>query len=102
MNKFTSNLGGVPIPYLWPLDGGGFISPDRMVAVGRYQSAPIRRAAKAAKNANKLVDLTFGKACQWVLFMDSGHVILCSAPMPVAMIDDPQYTEFIIKSHGEE
>ena len=102
MSIFTSELDRIRIPYLWPLDGGGFISPDRLVAAGKYQSAPIRRAAKTAKNENKLIDLTFGKACHWVLFMDSGHVILCSAPMPVAMVDDPQFTDFIIQSHGEE
>jgi regulator of extracellular matrix RemA (YlzA/DUF370 family) len=101
MNQSGTSLGGLPTPYLWPLDDAGFILPDRLVAVGRYRSAPIQRAARTAKRTNHLVDLTYGKACQWVLFMDSGHVVLCSAPMPVAMIDDPGFIDYLINSHGE-
>jgi regulator of extracellular matrix RemA (YlzA/DUF370 family) len=102
MSQHSVKIGSISNPYLWPLDGGGFISPDRLVAVGKYRSAPIQRAAKAAKTTNQLVDLTFGKACEWVLFMDSGHIVLCSSPMPFALVDDPEMTEFIIKSHREE
>jgi len=74
-------------PYLWPVGQGGMVAPERVVAVGRWDSAPIRRAARKAKAEGKLIDLTFGKACLWVLFLDSGHLILACSPMPVATID---------------
>jgi regulator of extracellular matrix RemA (YlzA/DUF370 family) len=90
-----------PVPYLWPLGQGGLIDPDRLVAVGRYHSAPIHRAAKAAEKAHRLIDLTYGKACIWVLFMDSGHVVLCSDAVPLLVLDDPDFTHLIINHHGE-
>jgi regulator of extracellular matrix RemA (YlzA/DUF370 family) len=52
------------------------IAPDRVVAAGRWESAPVRRAARKAKGEGRLIDLTYGHACQWVFFMDSGHVVL--------------------------
>ena len=55
---------------------GGSIAFDRVIAVGRWESAPIRRAARKAKDEGRLIDLTYGKASRWVYFMDSGHIIL--------------------------
>lgn len=75
-------------PFLWPVGEGGMVQPERVVAVGRWRSAPIRRAARQASNAGMLIDLTFGKACHWVLFLDSGHVALATEPMPVTAHDD--------------
>ena len=80
-------------PYLWPVGDGGLVQPDRVVAVGRWSSAPIRRAARQARNEGRLIDLTYGKACRWVLFLDSGHLVLASHPMPVTHIDDNDYEE---------
>lgn len=74
-------------PYLWPVGEGGMVQPDRVVAVGLWRSAPIRRAARKAKQDGKLIDLTYGKACIWVLFLDSGHLVLASEPMPVGTLD---------------
>lgn len=71
-------------PYLWPVGEGGMVQPDRVIAVGRWESSPIRRAARQARTEGLLIDLTFGKACKWVLFLDSGHLALASYPMPVA------------------
>jgi regulator of extracellular matrix RemA (YlzA/DUF370 family) len=97
-----SNYFGLKTPYLWPLDKGGFIATDRIVAVGKYQSAPIYRAVKKAKLNNQLIDLTYGQTSYWALFMDSGHIVLCSDPMPVAIIDDPEFINFVIESKGEK
>ncbi|MEW5939913.1 MAG: DUF370 domain-containing protein [Chloroflexota bacterium] len=55
---------------------GGSLAAKRVVAVGRWESAPIRRAARQARKEGRLIDLTFGKACRWVFFLDSGHVVL--------------------------
>ena len=59
-----------------PVGAGGFLSPEHVIAVGRWTSAPVRRAARRARVENRLIDLTYGKACYWVYFMDSDHLIL--------------------------
>ena len=55
---------------------GGSVHFNRIIAIGRWKSEPIRRAARKAKEEGRLIDLTYGYACQWVFFMDSGHVVL--------------------------
>lgn len=70
-------------PYLWPVGLGGMVAPERVVAVGRYNSAPIRRAVRRAGEKGMLIDLTYGQACKWVIYLDSGHLALASEPMPV-------------------
>lgn len=74
-------------PYLWPLGPGGMVQPDRIVATGSWKSAPIRRSARLAKAEGRLIDLTYGQATKWVLFLDSGHLVLTSAAMPVTAVD---------------
>lgn len=61
---------------LFSIGPGGLIALDRVIAIGRWDSAPIRRAARKARAEGRLIDLTYGKACRWVYFMDSGHVVL--------------------------
>ena len=63
---------------LWPVGPGGLVAPGRVVAVGRWDSAPMRRAARKARAEGKLIDLTYGHACQWVIFLDSGHLALAT------------------------
>jgi len=58
------------------LGQGGRIAAQRVVAVGRYASMPIRRAVRQARKEGRLIDLTFGRACHWVYFLDSGHLVL--------------------------
>ena len=55
---------------------GGSVAAQRVVAIGRWDSAPIRRAAREARKDGRLIDLTYGQACRWVFFLDSGHVVL--------------------------
>ena len=57
---------------------GGSVARQRVVAVGRFTSTPIRRAANLARKEGRLIDLTFGRACKWVFFLDSGHVVLAT------------------------
>lgn len=78
-----------PRPYLWPVGQGGLVAPDRVLAAGRWESAPIRRAARRAKSENRLIDLTYGYACKWVLFLDSGYLVLATEPVPVAAVEIP-------------
>jgi regulator of extracellular matrix RemA (YlzA/DUF370 family) len=57
---------------------GGIVARQRVVAVGRFISTPIRRAVHLARKEGRLIDLTFGRACKWVFFLDSGHVVLAN------------------------
>ena len=77
-----------PVPYLWPAGLGGLVATERILVAARFDSTPIRRAVHKAKAQDRLIDLTYGKACKWVLFLDSGHLVLTAVPMPVAVIDD--------------
>jgi regulator of extracellular matrix RemA (YlzA/DUF370 family) len=72
----------------WEAGPGGLVAPGRIVAVGRWESAPIRRAVRKAKAEGRLIDLTYGHACKWVLFMDSGHVVLGTEAVPGTASDD--------------
>ena len=54
----------------------GSLALRRVVAVGRWESTPIRRAVKQARKEGRLIDLTYGQACRWVFFLDSGHIVL--------------------------
>ena len=58
------------------VEPGGKLPKKRIVAAGRWESAPIRRAVRKARADGRLIDLTFGHACHWVYFMDTGHVVL--------------------------
>lgn len=57
---------------------GGVIARNRIVASGRFNSMPIRRAVQQARKEGRLIDLTCGRACKWVFFLDSGHVVLAT------------------------
>lgn len=63
---------------LFDVGPGGSVARQRIVAVGRFTSTPIRRAANQARKDGRLIDLTFGHACKWVFFLDSGHVVLAT------------------------
>lgn len=63
------------------------VAPERVIAIGRYDSAPVRRAARLADQQGRLINLTYGQACIWVIFLDSGHLALASEPMPVTAMD---------------
>jgi regulator of extracellular matrix RemA (YlzA/DUF370 family) len=78
---------------LWSAGMGGLIARERVVAVGRWDSAPIRRAARQARQTGRLIDLTFGYACKSVVFMDTGQVVLSASlhfwPEPVPFEPTP-------------
>lgn len=97
-----SNKNSHSVPYLWPVGIAGLVAPERVIVAGRWESAPIRRAAHKAKTEGRLIDLTYGRACKWVLFLDSGHLVLAAVPMPVAILDDEEYDQYILRKYGEE
>ena len=56
---------------------GGILAVDRVVAVARADSAPIRRLVEAV-GRERVVDLTFGQPRRAVVVLDSGHVVTVS------------------------
>jgi regulator of extracellular matrix RemA (YlzA/DUF370 family) len=62
----------------WVVVGkGGILAADRVVAVARANSAPIRRLVEAV-GRERVVDLTFGQPRRAVVVLDSGHVVAVS------------------------
>ena len=54
------------------------INKDRVVSVADYESAPIKKLVKNARDMGMLVDLTQGKKTRAVIVMDSSHIVLTS------------------------
>ena len=52
------------------------INKDRVVSVADYESAPIKKLVKNARDMGMLVDLTQGKKTRAVIVMDSSHIVL--------------------------
>ena len=52
------------------------INKDRVVSVADYESAPIKKLVKNARDMGMLVDLTQGKKTSAVIVMDSSHIVL--------------------------
>ena len=62
----------------WVVVGkGGILAIDRVMAVARANSAPIRRLVEAV-GRDRFVDLTFGQPRRAVVVLDSGHVAAVS------------------------
>ncbi len=57
---------------------GNTVMVSRIIAVINTGSSPARKLKEAAKNAEKLVDVTEGRRTRSMLVMDSNHVILSS------------------------
>jgi len=55
---------------------GNVVSASRVIAVVSPESAPIKRIIQEARDANVLVDATYGRKTRAVIIVDSGHVIL--------------------------
>lgn len=55
---------------------GSVVAANRVLAAMAPDSSPIRRMVQEAKEANKLIDLTYGRRTKSVIVLDSGHVIL--------------------------
>lgn len=53
---------------------GGAVAAERVVAVARADSAPVRRAMRYAAERGLLIDLTYGRQALAAVFLDSGHV----------------------------
>ncbi len=55
---------------------GNIVSANRVIAIISPDSAPIKRIINEAKDANRLIDATYGRRTRAVIITDSNHVIL--------------------------
>jgi len=55
---------------------GNIIAGERVVAVVKPESSPIKRLVQEARDSGKLIDATYGRRTRAVIVMDSNHVVL--------------------------
>ncbi len=55
---------------------GNAVSSDKVVAIVAPGSAPIKRIINDARDANKLIDATYGRKTRAVIVTTSNHVVL--------------------------
>ena len=60
---------------------GNIVVASRVIAIVSPESAPIKRVIQEARDANILIDATYGRKTRAVVITDSGHIIL-SAVQP--------------------
>ena len=64
------------------LDGYGFIRAERIVTIGKGNSAPMRRLL-ASLPRDKVVYLTGGRRRQSVVLLDTGHAVVTAVAAEV-------------------
>ncbi|GAB4072414.1 DUF370 domain-containing protein [Barrientosiimonas marina] len=60
---------------------GNVVSANRVISIVSPESAPVKRIITVARDAEKLVDATYGRRTRAVIITDSDHVVL-SAVQP--------------------
>lgn len=81
---------------------GNMVSASRLVAIVSPESAPIRRIIAKAKEANMLIDATYGRRSRAVLVTDSEHVILSPIqPETIANRISSEYEEDVEDEEDE-
>ncbi|MBR4031065.1 MAG: DUF370 domain-containing protein [Clostridia bacterium] len=53
-----------------------YIASDRILAVIKPDSAPIRRMIQDNKELGRVVDATFGRGTKTLIVMDNGYLVL--------------------------
>ena len=55
---------------------GNMVSAQRVIAMIKPDSAPVKRMIQETREQGMLIDATYGRKMAAVLVMDSGHVVL--------------------------
>lgn len=64
-------------PHMISLGRGGAIAAERIVAVARANSMPIRRMVESTALSH-ILNLTYGEPRQAILILDSGYIAIIS------------------------
>ena len=84
---------------------GNIVSANRIIAIVSPESAPIKRIIQEARDAQRLIDATYGRRTRAVVVTDSDHVILSAVqPETVAhrIVDSDDDVEEIKEASEEE
>ena len=84
---------------------GNIVSANRIIAIVSPESAPIKRIIQEARDAQRLIDATFGRRTRAVVVTDSDHVILSAVqPETVAhrIVDSDDDVEEIKETAEED
>lgn len=65
---------------------GNFVNMEQIIAVVAPESAPIKRAVRAAQDNGTIIDATLGRLTRSVLFMSNSSIVLSSIN-PQTIID---------------
>ena len=57
---------------------GNLVLLDKVVAIIKPTSSPIKKVRTDAKKSGKLIDATLGRKTRSVIFMESDHIVLSS------------------------
>lgn len=57
-----------------------YVIRDRIIAVVPTSTTISRRIRSSNQIGGKMINLSYGKECQTVVFMDSGHTLLLGEP----------------------
>jgi len=57
---------------------GGAVAANRIVAILRPDSSPIRRMIRRARQGGTIIDMTYGRKTKAVIVLDSGHIALAA------------------------
>jgi regulator of extracellular matrix RemA (YlzA/DUF370 family) len=58
-----------------------YVVRDRVIAVVPVSSTISRRIRASNQLGGKMINLAYGKECQTIVFMDSGHSLLLAEPV---------------------
>ena len=84
---------------------GNIVSANRIIAIVSPESAPIKRIIQEARDAQLLIDATYGRRTRAVVVTDSDHVILSAVqPETVAhrIVDSDDDVEEIKETAEED
>lgn len=84
---------------------GNIVSANRIIAIVSPESAPIKRIIQEARDAQRLIDATYGRRTRAVVVTDSDHVILSAVqPETVAhrIVDNDDAVEELHETAEED
>ena len=55
---------------------GSMVSANRLVAIIKPESAPVKRMIQEARDKGTLIDATYGRRTRAVIITDSDHIVL--------------------------
>ena len=84
---------------------GNIVSANRIIAIVSPESAPIKRIIQEARDAQRLIDATYGRRTRAVVVTDRDHVILSAVqPETVAhrIVDNDDAVEELRETAEED